>query len=126
MKGPNGKPFDSYLKVNANTGQLQHFQENPNVRRNTSQTDNTQQQEQKKVQNRLSDLNETASFIVVVQKLLLGKIRWRYAKLIFEDLTEMGIATKPRLINYFRDIHIRMLQQISRLVQSHISDEIAQ
>ncbi len=48
MKGPNGKPFDSYLKVNANTGQLQHFQENPNVRRNTSQTDNTQQQEQKK------------------------------------------------------------------------------
>lgn len=80
----------------------------------------------KKVQNRLSDLNETASFIVVVQKLLLGKIRWRYAKLIFEDLTEMGIAAKPRLINYFRDIHIRMLQQISRLVQSHIPDEIAQ
>ena len=52
MKGPNGKPFDSYLKVNANTGQLQYFQENPDVRRNTSQrasqTDNTQQQEQKK------------------------------------------------------------------------------
>ena len=45
MKGPNGKPFDSYLKVNANTGQLQYFQENPDVRRNTSQrasqTDNT-------------------------------------------------------------------------------------
>ena len=52
MKGPNGKPFDSYLKVNANTGQLQYFQENPDIRRNTSQrasqTDNTQQQEQKK------------------------------------------------------------------------------
>ena len=52
MKGPNGKPFDSYLKVNANTGQLQYFQGNPDVRRNTSQrasqTDNTQQQEQKK------------------------------------------------------------------------------
>lgn len=29
MKGPNGKPFDSYLKVNANTGQLQYFQEIP-------------------------------------------------------------------------------------------------
>lgn len=61
MKGPNGKPFDSYLKVNANTGQLQYFQENPDVRRNTSQrasqTDNTQQQEQKKVQNKLSDRN---------------------------------------------------------------------
>lgn len=52
MKGPNGKTFDSYLKVNANTGQLQYFQENPDIRRNTSQrasqTDNTRQQEQKK------------------------------------------------------------------------------
>lgn len=95
MKGPNGKPFDSYLKVNANTGQLQHFQENPNVRRNTSQTDNTQQQEQKKVQNRLSDLNETASFIVVVQKLLLGKIRWRYAKLILKTLLKWELLPNP-------------------------------
>lgn len=48
MKGPNGKQFDSYIKINANTGQMQFFQENPDVRRNTSQTDNTQQQEQKK------------------------------------------------------------------------------
>lgn len=52
MKGPNGKTFDSYLKVNANTRQLQYFQENPDIRRNTSQrasqTDNTRQQEQKK------------------------------------------------------------------------------
>ena len=52
MKGPNGKPFDSYLKVNANTGQLQYFQENPDIRRNTArqaaQTDNGQQQEQKR------------------------------------------------------------------------------
>ena len=52
MKGHNGKQFDSYIKINANTGQMQFFQENPDVRRNTSQrasqTDNTQQQEQKK------------------------------------------------------------------------------
>ncbi len=61
MKGPNGKTVRFYLKVNANTGQLHYFQENPDVRRNTSQrasqTDNTQQQEQKKAKNRLSDLN---------------------------------------------------------------------
>lgn len=61
MKGPNGKPFDSYLKVNANTGQLQYFQENPDVRRNTSQrasqTDNTSSRDRRRKQNRLSDLN---------------------------------------------------------------------
>ena len=50
----NGKQFSSYLKVNANTGQLQYFQDNPDIRRDTSrrmaQADNTrdQQQEQKK------------------------------------------------------------------------------
>lgn len=48
----NGKSFSSYLKVNANTGQLQYFQENPDIRRNTSrrtsQTENSQQQEQKR------------------------------------------------------------------------------
>ena len=42
------------LKVNANSGQLQYFQENPDIRRNTArraaQADDTQnrQQEQKK------------------------------------------------------------------------------
>ena len=48
----NGKQFSSYLKVNPGSGQLQYFQENPDIRRDTSrraaQADNTQQQEQKK------------------------------------------------------------------------------
>ena len=51
-------------------------------------------------------------FIVIVQKLLLSKIRWRNAKLIFKDLTEMGIASKARLINYLRDVHLLYLQPI--------------
>lgn len=38
----------------------------------------------------------------------------------------MGITSKARFIDYLRDIHIRMLQQISRFVQSHIPDEITQ
>lgn len=55
MKGPNNQPFSSYLKINANTGQLQYFQENPDIRRNTSrrtaQADNSQiqQQERKRI-----------------------------------------------------------------------------
>ena len=48
----NGKQFSSYLKVNPGSGQLQYFQDNPDIRRDTSrrtaQADNTQQQEQKK------------------------------------------------------------------------------
>lgn len=48
----NGKQFSSYLKVNPGSGQLQYFQNNPDIRRDTSrrtaQADNTQQQEQKK------------------------------------------------------------------------------
>lgn len=48
----NGKQFSSYLKVNPSSGQLQYFQDNPDIRRDTSrkaaQTDNAQQQEQKK------------------------------------------------------------------------------
>lgn len=48
----NGKQFCSYLKVNPGSGQLQYFQDNPDIRRDTSrrtaQADNTQQQEQKK------------------------------------------------------------------------------
>ena len=48
----NGKQFSSYLKVNPYSGQLQYFQDNPDIRRDTSrrtaQADNTQQQEQKK------------------------------------------------------------------------------
>lgn len=54
LKGSGGKTFSSYLKVNANSGQLQYFQENPDIRRDTArraaQTDNSQsrQQEQKK------------------------------------------------------------------------------
>ena len=48
----NGKQFSSYLKVNPGSGQLQYFQDNPDIRRDTSrrtaQVDNTQQQEQKK------------------------------------------------------------------------------
>ena len=38
----------------------------------------------------------------------------------------MGITAKARLIDYLRNIHIRMLQQISCFVQSHIPDEITQ
>lgn len=54
LKSSNGKTFSSYLKMNANSGQLQYFQENPDIRRNTArrpaQADNSQsrQQEQKK------------------------------------------------------------------------------
>ena len=54
LKSANNKTFSSYLKVNANSGQLQYFQENPDIRRNTTrrtaQTDDmqNQQQEQKK------------------------------------------------------------------------------
>lgn len=54
LKSANNKTFSSYLKVNANTGQLQYFQENPDIRRNTSQqaaqanNAQSQQQEQKK------------------------------------------------------------------------------
>jgi hypothetical protein len=54
LKSANNKTFSSYLKVNANSGQLQYFQENPDIRRNTTrrtaQTDDmqTQQHEQKK------------------------------------------------------------------------------
>ena len=54
LKSANNKTFSSYLKVNANSGQLQYFQENPDIRRNTTrrtaQTDDIQnrQQEQKK------------------------------------------------------------------------------
>lgn len=48
----NGKLFSSYLKVNPGSGQLQYFQDNPDIRRDTSrrtaQADNAQQQEQKK------------------------------------------------------------------------------
>ena len=54
LKSANNKTFSSYLKENANSGQLQYFQENPDLRRNTArraaQADDTQnrQQEQKK------------------------------------------------------------------------------
>ena len=54
LKSANNKTFSSYLKVNANSGQLLYFQENPDIRRNTTrraaQTDDMQnrQQEQKK------------------------------------------------------------------------------
>lgn len=54
LKSANNKSFSSYLKVNGNSGQLQYFQENPDIRRDASrraaQADNSQsqQQEQKK------------------------------------------------------------------------------
>ncbi len=54
LKSANNKTFSSYLKVNGNSGQLQYFQENPDIRRDASrraaQADNNQsrQQEQKK------------------------------------------------------------------------------
>lgn len=54
LKSSNNKTFSSYLKVNANTGQLQYFQENPDIRRDTSrrnaqaESNQNQQQEQKK------------------------------------------------------------------------------
>ena len=50
----NGQTFSSYLKVNPYSGQLQYFQENPDIRRDTSrraaqtETAQGQQQEQKK------------------------------------------------------------------------------
>ncbi|WP_455601280.1 DUF3945 domain-containing protein [Bacteroides rodentium] len=50
----NGQSFSSYLKVNPYSGQLQYFQENPDIRRDTSrraaqtETAQSQQQEQKK------------------------------------------------------------------------------
>lgn len=50
----NGQSFSSYLKVNPYSGQLQYFQENPDIRRDTSrraaqtETAQGQQQEQKK------------------------------------------------------------------------------
>ena len=50
----NGQTFSSYLKVNPYSGQLQYFQENPDIRRDTSRqaaqadTVQGQQQEQKK------------------------------------------------------------------------------
>ena len=49
-----GQTFSSYLKVNPYSGQLQYFQENPDIRRDTSRraaqadTAQGQQQEQKK------------------------------------------------------------------------------
>lgn len=50
LKSTNNKEFSSYLKVNANSGQLQYFQENPDIRRNTTQraaqADNSQSQQQ--------------------------------------------------------------------------------
>ena len=46
----NGQTFSSYLKVNPYSGQLQYFQENPDIRRDTSrqaaQTDTAQGQQQ--------------------------------------------------------------------------------
>lgn len=55
LKSANSKTFSSYLKVNANTGQLQYFQENPDIRRNTSQraaqADNSQSQQQEQKRN---------------------------------------------------------------------------
>lgn len=52
LKSANNKTFSSYLKVNANTGQLQYFQENPDLKRNTArreaQAENNRGQDQKK------------------------------------------------------------------------------
>lgn len=52
LKSANNKTFSSYLKVNANTGQLQYFQENPDLKRNTTrreaQAENNQGKDQKK------------------------------------------------------------------------------
>lgn len=51
FKGSNDQTFSSYLKVNANTGQLTYFKDNPDIRRNTSrratQVENSQNQPQK-------------------------------------------------------------------------------
>ena len=52
LKGPNGQAFSAYAKINPNSGQIQYFQENPDIRRDTSrrasQTEsNSRQQEQK-------------------------------------------------------------------------------
>lgn len=50
LKGQNNQTFSSYLKVNANSGQLQYSQENPDIRRDvsrrTAQAENSQDQQQ--------------------------------------------------------------------------------
>lgn len=52
LKGPNGKSFSAYAKINPNSGQIQYFQENPDIRRDTSrrasQTENNSRQQEQK------------------------------------------------------------------------------
>lgn len=52
LKGPNGQSFSAYAKINPNSGQIQYFQENPDIRRDTSrrvsQTENSSKQQEQK------------------------------------------------------------------------------
>lgn len=52
LKGPNGQAFSAYAKLNPNSGQVQYFQENPDIRRDTSrrasQTENNSRQQEQK------------------------------------------------------------------------------
>lgn len=55
MKGFDGKPFDSYVKVNRNQGKLEYYNENPNQKKDASQRnvvaekqDNKQNEDKKK------------------------------------------------------------------------------
>ena len=67
----NGQTFSSYLKVNPYSGQLQYFQENPDIRRDTSRraaqadTAQGQQQEQRRAPNKRynPDQRETKSVL---------------------------------------------------------------
>ena len=52
LKGPNGQSFSAYAKIKPNSGQIQYFQENPDIRRDTSrrvsQTENSSKQQEQK------------------------------------------------------------------------------
>lgn len=65
LKSANNKTFSSYLKVNANSGQLQYFQENPDIRRNTArraaQADDTQNRQQEQIEARIQEVQKESS-----------------------------------------------------------------
>ena len=48
MKGFDGKPFDSYLKVNYNQGKLDYYNENPDLRKDASQRNVVAEKQAKK------------------------------------------------------------------------------
>jgi hypothetical protein len=48
MKGFDGKPFDSYLKVNFNQGKLDYYNENPDLKKDASQRNVVAEKQAKK------------------------------------------------------------------------------